>query len=185
MIASVVEMTAGSEFASRFPTQVGESFVGRGADAAHVNSVLGGKGGPFEAAWAGALASPSSGHVPFLAVLQPGLPVKPFTLFVNKAPIANDRHAELTWGAAQAGVARGVADAVHRQVVPTEHCDDLLLLAAVWVNPQAANEDAVFANNSEATLAALEAGARGSPGIGEVLAAREDPFNPYFRAREP
>jgi len=48
----------------------------------------------------------STGHIPFVCVLRPNLPVKPFTLFVNKAPLAA-RHERVTWGAAQAGWLRG------------------------------------------------------------------------------
>ena len=51
-----------------------------------------------------ALATPTRGHAPFLAVIRPGLAVQPPTLFVNKATIAGERHAEMTWGAAQAAV---------------------------------------------------------------------------------
>ena len=87
--------------------QIGESFIGDGVDAAHVNTVLGERGGPVGTAWATALATPRAGHVPFVAVVQPGLAVQPMTLFVNKAPIEPGRHADLTWGAAQAGVAAG------------------------------------------------------------------------------
>ncbi len=72
---------------NRAGTQIGEAFVGSGAHAAHVNTVLGELGGPVETAWATALAMPRPGHVAFVCVLQPGLPVKPFTLFVNKAPL--------------------------------------------------------------------------------------------------
>ena len=45
---------------------IGEAFVGEGANAAHTNIVLGRRGGPVEAAWATALATPSAGHVPFV-----------------------------------------------------------------------------------------------------------------------
>ena len=83
--------------------KIGEGFVGEGANAAHINVVLGLRDGPVGTAWATALATPREGHVPFVAVAQPNMPVVPFTLFVNKAAIANDRHGELTWGAAQAG----------------------------------------------------------------------------------
>src|SRR5438445_10345721 len=89
-------------------TQIGESFVGDGPDAAHINTVLGRYGGPVEVAWTTALATPRPGHAAFVAVLRPNLPVRPLTLFVNKATIAGERHGELTWGAAQAGVAAGV-----------------------------------------------------------------------------
>ena len=91
---------------------IGESFIGDGVDAAHVNIVLGPRDGPAGTARAAALATPRAGHVPFVAVVQPGLAVQPPTLFVNKAAIEPGRHADLTWGAAQAGVAAGVADAV-------------------------------------------------------------------------
>ncbi len=85
---------------------IGESYIGEGAEAAHVNTIFGERSGPVGVAWATALATPSAGHTPFVAVVIPGLPVKPMTLFVNKAPIAGDEHGTLTWGAAQAGVAR-------------------------------------------------------------------------------
>ena len=95
--------------------------------------MLGRKGGPVETAWATALATPRQGHAAFVVAHQPSLAVKPATLFVNKADIRGDRHAELTWGAAQAGVARGVSSAVSDGVVPAGEVDELLLIAAVWV----------------------------------------------------
>jgi 5,6,7,8-tetrahydromethanopterin hydro-lyase len=140
--------------------------------------VLGRKGGPVETAWATALATPRQGHVPFVAVLRPNLPVKPATLFVNKADVQDDRHAALTWGAAQAGVAQGVLDAVADGVAEV---DDLLLIAAVWVDWAADDEEAVYAANLQATRDALAAGAEGGPAIEELLGLRDDPANPFFR----
>ena len=160
---------------------IGEGFVGAGVDAAHVNTVLGPREGPVGVAWATALATPRQGHVPFVAVLQPGLAVLPMTLFVNKAPIGAGRHGDLTWGAAQAGVAGGVADAVAESVIERGAVGDLVLIAAVWVNPGAADEEAVYANNRAATLTALRNGAAGRPDLDEVLAARDEPSNPFFR----
>ena len=162
--------------------QIGEGFVGEGAEAAHVNTVLGSREGPVATAWATALATPRAGHVPFVAVVRPGLAVKPFTLFVNKAAIGSERHGDLTWGAAQAGVAGGVADAVAEGVIGRAAVGDLVLIAAVWVNPAATDEEAVYANNRAATLTALRNGAAGRPDLDEVLAARDEPRNPFFRA---
>lgn len=163
-------------------TQIGEAFVGEGAEAAHVNTVLGAYGGPVEVAWASALAQPSAGHTPFVTVLQPGVPVKPLTLFVNKATIVDDTHGALTWGAAQAGVARGVADALAGGTIAVADADDVLLIAAVWVNPAARDETLVFENNAASTLAALQAGAARRPYASDVVAARRSPWNAYFRA---
>ncbi len=158
--------------------QLGESFVGEGANAAHVNTVLGPREGPVGTAWATALATPTAGHAPFVAVLQPGVPVQPFTLFVNKARIETSDHGRMTWGPAQAGVASGVADAVaHGAVTDLAH----VLIAAVWVDPAADDADAVFANNRAATAAALAMGQAGGPAAADVEAHRADAWNPFFR----
>jgi 5,6,7,8-tetrahydromethanopterin hydro-lyase len=161
---------------------IGESYIGEGAEAAHVNTVFGERSGPVGVAWATALASPSAGHTPFVAVVVPGLPVKPMTLFVNKAPIAGDEHGTLTWGAAQAGVAGGVADAVSEGIVSEADADQNLIIAAVWVNPAARDAEKVYANNRTATREALRAGISGMPQMTEVLAARHRPFNPFYAA---
>jgi 5,6,7,8-tetrahydromethanopterin hydro-lyase len=161
--------------------EIGESFVGEGAEAAHLNTVLGPREGPVGTAWATALATPTAGHAPYMVVLQPGLPVKPPTLFVNKAAIAGDDHARLTWGAAQAGVAGGVADALADGVIRTDEVEALVLIAAVWVSPAARDAEAVYRNNRRATREALAAGRAGTPAAAEVLAARAHPWNPFFR----
>ena len=162
------------------PVQIGEAFVGEGAEAAHVNTVLGDREGPVGTAWATALATPRQGHIPFVTVLRPSLPVKPLTLFVNKAPVLDDAHANLTWGAAQAGVAGGVADAVADGIISEQAAEDLVLIAAVWVNPNARNAGLVYRNNRAATRNALQAGAQGTPKVADVLAAKDAPYNPFF-----
>jgi 5,6,7,8-tetrahydromethanopterin hydro-lyase len=163
------------------PTLIGEAFEGEGAEAAHLNVVLGRRGGPVETAWVTALATPRAGHVPFVTVLRPGLPVKPLTLFVNKAAIAGERHATLTWGAAQAGVAAGVAAALAEGLVPAEECEDVVCVAAVWVDPAAEDEELVFRNNRQATRRAIANALAREPSVAEVIAAAQGPANPFFR----
>jgi 5,6,7,8-tetrahydromethanopterin hydro-lyase len=107
--------------------------------------------------------------------------VRPFTLFVNKAAVEGEQHATLTWGAAHAGVAAGVMAAVAEGTVPEGEVAALLLIAAVWVSPEAADERAVFENNREATLGALRAGREGLPSVAEALAVRDAPHNAYYR----
>jgi 5,6,7,8-tetrahydromethanopterin hydro-lyase len=115
-------------------------------------------------------------------ILRPNLPVKPLTLFVNKAPMADEQHGNLTWGAAQAGVAGGVADAVADGVISAEDAEHLVLIAAVWVNPAARNAALVYQNNRDATRNALENSVTGAPKLDEILAARHEPANPFFTA---
>jgi len=164
--------------------QIGESFVGEGVNAAHINTVLGHREGPAGTAWATALATPSAGHVPFVAVLRPSLPVKPMTLFVTKAAPANDDHGLLIWGPAQAGVAAGIADAVADGSIPEPDTSTHVLIAAVWVNPGADDADTVYRNNREATRTALANGAKDLPTIDAVLAAKDTPSNPFYTPEE-
>ena len=163
-----------------FVTQIGEAFVGTGAEAAHLNTVLGAKGGPVETAWVTALATPRAGHAAFLTTLRPGVPAKPMTLFVNKATLEGESHSTMTWGPAQAGVASGVLWAVADGTVAADLVDDLVLIAAVWVNPSAADESLVYENNRTATRDALAAGAGRLPTLDEALEYRDRALNAYF-----
>ncbi|TFD75640.1 formaldehyde-activating enzyme [Cryobacterium fucosi] len=160
--------------------QIGESFVGDGVNAAHVNTVFGHREGPAGVAWASALATPSQGHVPFVTVLRPSLPVKPLTLFVTKAAPTGDAHGLLIWGPAQAGIAAGVAEALADGVISREEADSHVIIAAVWVNPGADDAETVYANNRLSVRTALENGARSLPDTDEVIAARSTPTNPFF-----
>lgn len=160
---------------------IGESFVGDGPNAAHTNVVLGRKGGPVETAWATALATPSTGHVPYMTVVRPSVPVKPLTLFVNKAAASGELHERATWGSAQAGLAQGVADAVAEGVVPADEADDLLIIAAVWVNPKVDDLDESFRNQRTAAYRALRAAVESTPTPDEVLdAAKAGVTNPFY-----
>jgi 5,6,7,8-tetrahydromethanopterin hydro-lyase len=94
--------------------------------------------------------------------------------------MADEQHGDLTWGAAQAGVAGGVADAVADGVISAEDAEDLVLIAAVWVNPAARDAQLVYANNRTATRKALENGVSGTPKVADILAARHEPANPFF-----
>lgn len=159
---------------------IGESFVGDGVNAAHINVVLGRRDGPVGTAWASVLASPSAGHAPFVVIAQPSVPAVPPTLFVNKAAIAGPVHAKMTWGPAQAGVAQGVGQALENSVIDSEDVDDLVLIVAVWVNPDANDEAEVFRNNQSATLEALGKAVKALPKVPEFVAAARSPFNPFF-----
>lgn len=163
--------------------QIGEGFVGSGPNAAHTNTVLGARSGPAGVAWATALATPRAGHVPFMVIAKTGVAVTPPTLFVNKAAVENDQHGLLTWGAAQAGVAAGVGDALRAGVIDISKTDELVIVAAVWLNPTANDEEEVFRNQRQAMLDALTNGKSGKPSAAEVTKATEDVSNPFFRQK--
>ena len=159
---------------------LGEAFEGEGANAAHINLILGGKADLGEA-YALAAASPGPGHIPFMTVLKPNLPVKPFTLFVAKAVLRDPAHERMTWGPAQAGVAAGVTAALLDGVLPPKAADEWLAIALVWVDWNADDAAAVYANNRAAARAACQrALTTGWPSREALAAGVAAPSNPYF-----
>jgi 5,6,7,8-tetrahydromethanopterin hydro-lyase len=158
-----------------------EAYSGRGDNHIHINLVLGTRDGPLGQTFLNALASPRPGHVPFIVVLQPNLPVRPLTLFVNKAEIRGETHARLTWGAGQAGVAEGVRDAAQSGAFDGYDLDDTLMLIAVFIGWSANDEETVFANSREAMRTAILRAVGREGYAANVMDASLQPFNSFYR----
>jgi 5,6,7,8-tetrahydromethanopterin hydro-lyase len=155
---------------------IGEAWAGESPDGCHVNVVLAERGSATAAAAVGALANPSPGHTPFLVCLGPGHVVRPATVFVNKTTIGSDAIGRLTWGAAQLGVGQGVLDLVDDGLLPA---DDVVVLAVVWIDPEAADETAVKRSCREAMRIAI-ADALQPAATEELVARREDATNGFY-----
>lgn len=154
--------------------QIGTGSAGDGPHMVRVTTVLGDRDGPVGTSWVTALATPSVGHSPFVVLARPNLPVVPLALFVPSAAIGSRRHAELTHGAAHAGVAAAVLDL---------RMDDpdgkVCLIASVWVEPDATSPEEVYGHAHDATVSALKMGAGGGPWHGHLVEV-ETPENDYF-----
>ena len=162
---------------------IGEAWSGEVPNGSHLNVVIGRRGSPTAAAITGVLGSPRPGHAPFLACLAPGTVVRPMTVVVNKSPIGSEgRLGPITWGAAQLGIAQGVLDAVADGLLAAAEATDLMILAALWVDPDAHDETAVKRANRAAMRAALEDAVR-PPSAADVAALadrRESAANGYY-----
>jgi 5,6,7,8-tetrahydromethanopterin hydro-lyase len=163
--------------------RIGEAWSGTVPDGSHINLVIGKRGSPTAAAIIGALASPRPGHVPFLAVVESGVLVRPVTVVVNKVTLGHDPLDRITWGAAQLGIAQGVLDAVADDLIDPGIASSIVLLIAVWVDPAAADETAVRKANRAATRAAVADALtdRDAQFVREVAARREHASNGYYR----
>ena len=163
---------------------IGSGSEGSGTSLALVDIVLGDSTSPVANAWTTALASPSAGHTPFVVQAEPGLPVKPFTLFVPKVTSSGFDHEAVTHGAAQAGVAAGVIDALRTGVVPVDVAQSALLICSVWVDSAATavHADLVFANNRAATLEALDAAGHDWPPVERFIDAPTRVWNPNYQS---
>jgi 5,6,7,8-tetrahydromethanopterin hydro-lyase len=162
--------------------RIGEGWSGEAPNGAHMNVVVARRGSATYAALVAELAASRPGHLPFLACVRLGEVVRPATLIVNKATFTGEEHQRLTWGAAQLGIAQGVLDAVAEGVLAAADAAELMVLAAVWVDPAASDETAVHAANRRAMRAALvDALSPPTPEDVEALVARRDEAsNAYY-----
>lgn len=160
-------------------TLIGEALVGDGPEIAHIDLVIGPKGGAVEQAFVTALASPRKGHTPLLAVLEPNLQPKPATLIVNKVTIKNAKQAILMFGPAQAAVAKAVMDCVAEGLIPEENAEDLLIIVSVFIEWDANDKKKVYDFNYRATLEALERAIVGKPTVKEALAKKDSAKHPF------
>ena len=152
---------------------IGEALIGEAPELAHVDLMIGDKAGPVGQAFATGMTQMSEGHTPLLSVIRPNLLTKPATLIVPKVTVKNMDQAALIFGPAQAAVAKAIADAVEAGIVPKERTEELVIVASVFVHPQAADYNRIYRYNYGATKLALERAMSGFPGIDTVLEEKD------------
>jgi formaldehyde-activating enzyme len=164
--------------------RIGEGWGGSKPNGSHVNVVLARRGSPTFAAAIGMFAHPSPGHTPVLVCVGPDEahyePIWPPTLMMNKATARDEHHETITWGAAQLGIGQGVLDAVADGLL--EATDEVAVLVAVWVDPNASDETAVRLANRQAVRKAIGTCVEGrEPAAAARLVTERDSLrNPFY-----
>ena len=163
---------------------IGEGWSGIDPDGCHVNVILARRGSTTAAALMTAFTTPRQGHSPILVCVGPDKdhyePIWPPTVMMNKATLAGDRHAKITYGATQLGVGQGVLDAVADDLLPPT--DDTIVFVAVWIDTGATDETAVRTAARLATRKAVGMAVSGrDPAAARGLAERRDNLrSPYY-----
>ncbi len=158
---------------------IGEALVGSGPEIAHIDLVIGPKGGAVETAFMSSLSMPRYGHTPLLAVLEPNLQPKPSTLMVNKVTIRNAEQAILMFGPAQAAIAKAVMDSVEAGIINKSEAEDILIIVSVFIEWDAKDKDKVYEYNYEATKLAIKRAMEGEPSVQEALEKKEAAKHPF------
>jgi 4-hydroxy-tetrahydrodipicolinate synthase len=162
-----------------FSLRVGEALAGTGAEVAHIDLLIGTKDGPLAEAFATAKATPTPGHEPLLAILEPNLAVKPVTLIVPTVTITGMRQASMVYGPAQTAIAKAVIDSVGDGTIPKQAVEDLIIIANVFVHPAAVDRQRVYINNYKAMRHAIRKSVEGRPSIDELLENKERSKHPF------
>ncbi|MGP8329245.1 MAG: bifunctional 5,6,7,8-tetrahydromethanopterin hydro-lyase/3-hexulose-6-phosphate synthase [Methanosarcinaceae archaeon] len=148
---------------------IGEALIGEEPELAHVDLMIGDKEGPVGQAFANGMTQLSAGHTPLLSVIRPNLPTKPSTLIVPKVTVKDMDQAAQIFGPAQAAVSKAVADAVEEGLIPKDQIEDLVIIASVFIHPQATSYNRIYRYNYGATKLALKRALAGFPDIDTVL----------------
>jgi len=167
------------EIIKNFKLRVGEALAGSGAEVAHIDLIMGRSDGPVGEAFAKAKATPTPGHEPLLAILEPNLTVKPVTLIVPTVTITSMRQASMVYGPAQTAVAKAVIDSVADGTIPREAVEDLIIIANVFVHPTAVDRQRVYINNYKAMRHAIRKTIEGRPSVDELIENKERSKHPF------
>ena len=158
---------------------IGEALVGEGNEVAHIDLMIGSKNGPVGMAFASALATQSAGHNNLLAVLAPNVAVKPSTVMITKVTIKGMKQAVQMFGPAQAAVAKAVADSVAEGVIPKDQCEDLVIVAGVFIHPAAADDKKIYEYNYQATKDSITNAMRGKPSADDMVRQKDSASHPF------
>lgn len=167
------------EIIKDFKLKTAEALAGTGAEVAHIGLMLGTKTGPLAEAYAKARTTPTVGHEPLEAILEPNLKVKPETLIVPTVTIRGMRQASMVYGPAQTAVAKAVADSVADGTIPKAAADDLIIIVNVFVHPTAIDRQRVYINNYKAMRHAIRRAIEGRPTIDEIIENKDRSKHPF------
>jgi len=135
---------------------IGEALIGDEPELAHIDLLIGDKDGPVGMAFASGLAQLSAGHTPLLSVIRPNLLTNPPTLIVPKVTVRDLKDADKIFGPAQTAVGRAVADAVSEGIIPKDKIENLVIIASVFIHPEAEDFRKIYQYNYGATKLALK-----------------------------
>ena len=164
---------------------IGEALLGKEPELAHVDLIIGEKSGNVGLAFANALSHLSKGHTPLLAVIRPNLPCKPWTVIVPKVTVSGMSQVAKIFGSAQYAVAKAVADAVEEGIIPRDKIEEWVIIASVFVHPQAKNDRKIYTYNYSATKLAIKRALTQYPAYDKILYDKDRAKHPVLGFRVP
>ena len=162
---------------------VGESLVGDGNEVAHIDLIMGPRGGAAETAFCNTLSNNKDGFTSLLAVVAPNLPTKPNTVMWNKVTIKGAAQAVQMFGPAQTAVARAVADSVEDGTIPSGEADNIFILVGVFIHWDAKNDQKIYDYNYTAVKESIERAIKGEPTAQDVVSQKSSAEHPFGKVK--
>lgn len=162
---------------------IGEALVGKGAEVAHVDLIIGDREGVVGSSLAQSLVRGKAGHIPLPGILRPNLIGKPFTLIVPKVDLKGYSDVRRFFGPVQYAVAKAIADLVEEEVIPEGELDRLAIICGVYLDPAAKDPRKLFHYNYSAVKLALRRAIGNYPSIGKLFSEKDRAKHPLIRFR--
>nr|MBC7245502.1 4-hydroxy-tetrahydrodipicolinate synthase [Chloroflexota bacterium] len=157
-----------------FALKIGEGFAGPPFfELAHIDLLLGERGGPVDRAIDQALTVSHPGHE--VRVIYE----RPRTLLVPTVTLRTDKQAEHIYTWATNGIVQAIEASIADGFLPKEALDDLVMIANAFVHPAAANRKRIEVNNYKAMRAAIRKAIEGRPTLEEMLHERQAVRHPF------
>jgi len=158
---------------------IGEALVGDGNEVAHIDLMMGPRGGAAEAAFCNALTNNKDGFSTVLALVAPNLACKPNTILFNKVTIKGGKQAVQMFGPAQRAVGMAVMDCVEDGTIPADEADDIFICVGVFIHWEADDDTKIQDYNYEATKLSIKRAVSREPKATEVLSKRGSAAHPF------
>jgi 5,6,7,8-tetrahydromethanopterin hydro-lyase len=97
----------------------------------------------------------------------------------NKVTIKGAKQAVQMFGPAQYAVAKAVADSVQAGVIPKNQCENLVIVAGVFIHWEAQDDNKIRQYNYEATKLAIARAMKGEPSADTMLAGKDKAVHPF------
>jgi 4-hydroxy-tetrahydrodipicolinate synthase len=157
-----------------FALKIGEGFAGPPfSELAHVDLLLGERGGPVDKAISQALGVPHPGHE--VRIIHE----RPRTLLVPTVTVRSDKQSEHIYTCATKGVVQAIAASIADGFLPADALDDLVMIANVFVHPSAVNRRRIEMNNYKAMRAAIRKAIEGRPTRKALLFEKQAARHPF------
>lgn len=152
----------------------GESLCGGGNEVAHVDLVLGIRDGPLSMA----LETAGTMHEGYHSseIIKD---LEPVTVFTPTVTMTHEHHKKMVHEFAKKAVIDAVKRSITDGVIPDELIPDLVILANVFVHPNAVNPRRVHINNFRAVRHAIRRAIEGRFSVDEIIARKESARHPF------
>ena len=158
---------------------VGESLVGEGNEVAHIDLIIGPRGGTAEEAFCRTLTDQKEGVNGLLAVVAPNLMTKPATVMFNKVTIKGAKQAVQMFGPAQRGVAMAVMDCVADGTIPQAEAEDVFICVGVFIHWMADDDAKIQQYNYEAVKQSIQRAVAREPKVADVVKQYKTSSHPF------